>query len=345
MKSSLLLNVTFAFLVTLIMGHSNVNAQSKETFEKIFDKETRSSQMVGYGKFRTIDRVSYYPDTLPNWFFRPPKSFDTQIYAIGVSDPDLIPEEAVFQAMHRAKSMAVLYSRAQIQYFRDVYTVEYNEGRYKDYGQRFDTYFKLSGSACADSSCFSLVNYHVTRYNEAIVLVNYKPLSGKRLNGLDQVVTVGTALYIEAQVGKAFEPQAEYEVVADHKFKNGYSAKSMFTYREKGKRYLAISEFLGKNNEYPIYNYKYVDPNWQKNTPPLISYNGLWSAMIKRLFRQLTLETEETSIRIRSLDETYDKESRNISREVATKVARMQINGIEFGMDSIRFNLELVEIK
>lgn len=334
-----------ALFIPLAMSSINVIAQSKEAFEKIFDKETQSSQMVGYGKFRTIERVSFYPDTLPSWFFRPPVSTGSIIYAIGISDPDLTPEEAAFQALHRARSMAVMFNKTLFQYFRDVYTVEYNEGRYKDFGQRFDTYLKLSGSAFADSNCFTIEKYHITRYNEAIVLVSYKPATGRRASRGDQISTIGTALYIEAQIGQAFEPQAEYEIATKHAFRNGSAATSNFTYREKGKRFLAISEFLGKNNDFPIYNYKYVDPNWPKNSQPLITYNGLWSVFTKKFMRQLILETEETSVYIKSLGESYDKETRNISREIVTKTARMHINGIEFGEDSIRFDLEIVELK
>jgi hypothetical protein len=345
MNYSLLLKQTLFLLVLTIVFIGSSLAQSKEAFQKIFEKETQQNQITGYGKFRNIDRVSFYPDTLPSWFFTPPRSTDEIIYAIGVSDPDLTPEEAIFQAMHRAKALAVLYSRAQLQYYRDVYTIEFNQGRYKDYGQRFDTYFKLSGSAYADSNCFKVERNQFNRYNEAIVLVSYQPNASKASSKSEQITTIATALYIETQIGNVFEPQAEYEFSMKHSTARGYSINSNFTYREKAKRYLAISEFMGKYNNYPIYNYKYTDPRWEKNTQPLISYNGLWSIYSKKFLRFLTLDTEETSVNIRSLGEQYSPEMRNLSREVAIKTARININGIEFGVDSIGFNIDLIELR
>lgn len=333
-------------LATLLLVLFTLTAKGqKEAFEKIFEKETRPNEFASYGKFKNIERVSFYPDTLPSWFFKPPTSSSESIFAIGISDPDLTPEEAIFQAMHRAKSMAILQHKAYIQYYRDVYIVAYTEQAYKGYGQRFDTYFKLSAAAQADSSCFTTEKVHLTRYNEAVVLLRYSPSRSSTTDPSLKISTVGTALYIEAQIDNVFEPQAEYEFVTKHTSPRGIDINSHFTYREKGRRFLAISQFMGNDRDYPMYNYKYSNPSWASNTEPLISYNGLWSIYSKKLLRQLTLNTEETSINIRSLDEMYSPEMRNLTREVATKTARMYINGIEFGVDSIGFDLSVIELK
>ncbi|PKP38115.1 MAG: hypothetical protein CVT98_05380 [Bacteroidetes bacterium HGW-Bacteroidetes-15] len=338
------LTVLLAFFVFF---QSNINGQSKEEFEQIFLKETQESESGSkYGRFKNIANLSYYPDTLPSWFFNPPHPSSDFVYSIGISDPDLTPNEAAFQAFHRAKTMAILYNKVQIQYFRDVYSVEYTEGSRKKYGQRFDTYFKLSSSGFADSSCFKVVNYHFTRYNEAIVLVLYTPLDPTKASmNTDLISMVGTALYIEAQIGDAFEPQGEYEFVSVIRPPKAPIQSSQFTYREKGNRFLSISEFAGKNHDFPLYTYKYSNPVWAHNTEPLVSYNGLWSIYSKRLLRQLTLETEQSSVKIRTLEEQYSPQMRNLSREVAIKTAKMHINGIEFGRDSIGFEIQLHEIK
>lgn len=318
--------------------------QSKHQFEKVFEKETQLNKFAGYGKFKNIERLSFYPDTLPSWFFKLPKSTASAVYAIGISDPDLTPKDAAFQLLHRAKSLAVLYDKALIQYYRDVYTIDNVGGGYKSYGQRFDTYFKLSSTTEADSNCFEVVKTYCTRYNEAIVLVRFNPSAAVKSSKCEQIATVGTALYIEAQIGDVFESQAEYEFFTNHKSYLGVDISSHFSYREKGKRFLSVSNFLGNTFNYPIYNYKYSNPNWKKNTDPLISYNGLWSIYSKKFLQQLTLETQETSVYIKSLDESYSSETRNLIREVAIKNAQLQINGIEFGVDSIVFDLHIIEL-
>ena len=321
--------------------------QNKEAFEKIFLKETGAIERKdNYGRFNNIGTLSYYPDTLPSWFFNPPKSSGDIVYSIGISDPDLKPEEAAKQAFFRARTMAILYNRTQVQYFRDIYSVEYTEGRYTKYGQRFDTYFKLSASGFADSSCFSIINSHFTRYNEAVILVRYIPLDASRANmNSDLISIVGTALYIEAQINEAFEPQGEYEFTTVIRGANAPIESAIFTFREKGNRFLSISEYQGKKYEFPLFTYMYSNPAWASNTQPLVSYNGLWSAYSKKFLRQLTLETEQSSIRIRALEEQHSPSIRNLSREVAIKNMKMHINGIEFGNDSIGFDIKTYEIR
>jgi hypothetical protein len=242
--------------------------------------------------------------------------------------------------------MAILYNKAQIQYFRDIYSVEYTEGTRKKYGQRFDTYFKLSSSGFADSSCFKIISHHFTRYNEAIILVKFTPLVSEENSMNNELISmVGTALYIEAQIGEAFEPQAEYEFTTVIRSPKVPIQSSQFTFRQKGNRFLSISEFQGENHDFPLFTYKYANPSWPSNTNPLVSFNGLWSVYSKLLLRQLSLETEQSSVRIRTLEEQYSPEMRNLSREVAIKTAKMQINGIEFGRDSISFDIHLQELK
>lgn len=347
MNNSFYLRSSLAFFLLIFLVSIKSAGQTKQDFEKIFLKET-GGQSSGqtHSQFKNITTLSYYPDTLPSWFFAPPTSSFENIYAIGISDPDLTASDAALQALHRAKTMAILFNRAQIQYFRDIYSVEYTEGRRKRYGQRFDTYFKISSSGFADSLSFSIINHHFTRYNEAVILIRYSPIDIDSQSSMyDMISTVGTALYIEAQIGEAFEPQAEYEFVSALRPYGKPIESSQFTYREKGNRFLSISQFQGENHNFPLFTYKYANPSWAHNTQPLVSYNGLWSVFSKKLLRQLTLETEQSSIKIRTLEEQYSPEMRNLSREVAIKTAKMFINGIEFGRDSIGFDIQLRDIK
>lgn len=337
---------TSALIIAFLTLSTCLFAQNKEEFEKIFLKETEGNgSEIKHEQFKNITNLSYYPDTLPNWFFTPPLSTQNKTYAVGISDPDLPIEYAVSQATFRAKTMAILYNRVQIQYFRDVYSLEFTEGKYTRYGQRFDTYFKLSSSGFADSTCFTIENQHITRYNEAVVLLSYTPIEPSKANmNNDLISTVGTALYIEAQIEDAFEPQAEYEFTSIIRSPNSTPLSATFTYREKGNRFLSISEYQGQAHRFPLFTYRYANPNWNSNTKPLISYNGLWSYFSKKFLRQLALETEQSSVKIRTLDEGYSTQMRNLSREVAIKNAKLQINGIEFGNDSIGFNINIIDL-
>lgn len=88
---------------------SNIIAQNQQDFNKVFEKETADKSIAqNKGKFKNIEILSYYPDTLPNWFFSIPNS-GSEIYAIGISDPDMEQSKAKELAILRAKSNALLF--------------------------------------------------------------------------------------------------------------------------------------------------------------------------------------------------------------------------------------------
>ncbi len=325
----------FMFLLPLLTW-----AQGSD-FEKIFQKETQAKQsgIATFGAFKNINKLSYYPDTIPAWFFNPPQASEESTYAIGISDPDMPKEQAIQQAVYRAKVMAIVFSRAKLQYFRDVYTTEHKDGRYTTYRQRFDTYFKITGGAIADSTHFVLVDQHFTRYNEAIVIVKYTINSFS--NEKQMFSAVGTVLYIEAQVNEAFEPQAEYELSTSVRKIGQSPMNSHNLYREKGNRFLYRSGFGGEEQEFPLYYYKYIGANSQGNATPLICYNGLWGQYVKDLLRTLTLTTEQSKVRIKSVGNQQSASNAALYREVAVKNVQMNLIGIEFGRDSIGYNFNL----
>lgn len=317
--------------------------QNKQTFEQTFEKETSTRAMGNSKKFKNVRNLSYYPDTLPSWFFNPPQTSASAIYAVGISDPDMELAEAKKLALYRAKVMAGLYSKSKMQYFRDVYTSEEKAGRYTDYRQRFDTYFKISTWSMIDDELFALVDTHFTRYNEYVALVKYTP-RGQPDMGSQQFTAVGTVLYIEAQVEDAFEVQAEYELQSSIKQANSNPMVGHYLYREKGNKFLSNSQFMGALIDYPVYIYRYASPAWKENVKPLVSYNGLWSIFARQLLRDLTLTTEQSKIKVKNLGQQYSPETTNLSREVASTISSFFINGIEFANDSVKMDITVQEV-
>jgi hypothetical protein len=338
----LYLHFSLAFFLIALLS-SNSEGQEKNRFEKTFLKETSQSQNKSSNKFRNISKLSFYPDTLPSWFFSPPPCTANCIYAVGISDPDMESGAGKEMAIHRAKAMAGLYLNAKMQYFRDVYTSEKQSGRYSDYRQRFDTYFKISSMSKLDDASFAVVDSHQTRYNESMILIKYSPIDLQH-EGENNLSVIGTVLFIEAQVEDAFEVQAEYELYSAFRQSDSLTESAHYLYREKGNKFLSNSEFLNSKVEFPVYIYKYASPDWDKNTPPLISYNGLWSKFTRELLRILTLTTEHTKTRIRNLGEKYNPASSNLSRETISYLAQLKLNGIVFERDTMKIDLSVNEI-
>lgn len=327
-------------VINLFVG--SVSGQN-ENFERIFEKETSGNEAVESTKFNNISTFSFYPDTLPNWFFTPPESSLNGIYAVGISDPDMEPAKAKEMAIHRAKAMASICLNAKLQYFRDVYTSVKESGRYTDYRQRFDTYFKISSISKIDDESFAVIDSHMTRYNESMILIKCTPNQAQAISN-KLLSVVGTVLYIEAQVDNAFEVQAEYELLSAFREPETEIQSAHYLYREKGNKFLSNSEYLNSVVDFPVYIYKYASPNWDKNTQPLVSYNGLWSKFTRELLRNLTLTTEQTKTKIKNLGEKYNPETSNLTREIISYKAQLKLNGIVFERDSMKLNLSVNEI-
>lgn len=322
-----------------------VQGQSKTEFERIFDKETRRPQQGAHSPdFKNVHITSTLPDTLPKWFFQLPQSGSAATYSIGISDPDLVPQQAYHQALHRAKALAVLKRNCRIQYYRDVFTSVQSSDGSEEHRERFDTYLKFTSASNADTSSFKLISSHFTRFNEAIILIAYSP-TDHQIRPEDRIAytTQATVLYIEAQFDDVFEPQSEYELTTAFRFPNGTTNTSVLTVTKKGNRERARSEFNGVLMEFPVYTYRYADPRWPRNTMPLVTYNGLWGLYTRELLRQLSLSAEQSTVRIRSLAQASTPGTKNLSREIAVLNSNINLNGIVFGRDSIAFSFQIQE--
>ena len=334
--------INTCFTITfIVLSITSANGQSN-SFIKTFEQETGGKTTDESVKFKNVTKLSFYPDTLPSWFFNPPQNTMNCLYAVGISDPDMEPPKAKEMAYHRAKAIAGLYLGSKLQYYRDVYTSEKESGRYTNYRQRFDTYFKISSLTKANDCEFAIVDSHLTRYNESMILVKYEPKEFQQKIELQSVI--GTVLYVEAQVEEAFEVQAEYELLSAFRQPENNILSAHFLYREKGNKFLSHSEYLDTINEFPVYIYKYASPKWNKNMQPLVSYNGLWSKFTREMLRYLTLETEQSKIRIKKLGERYNPVLTNLTRQIVSYRAQLKLNGIEFANDSIKLNMAVNEI-
>lgn len=328
-------------LFTLL--NSNLFAQDQQNFNKVFEKETADKNIIkNKGKFKNIEVLSYYPDTLPQWFFRIPTS-NSEVYTVGISDPDMELAKAKELAILRAKSNALLCSNAKIQYFRDIYTSAQEAGRYTNLRQRFDTYFKISASSAVNNDMFAVVDTHFTRYNEYIVLLKYNPTISAT-NDTFNLTAIGTTLFIEASVDDAFEDQAEYEMMTINQPSQSEQRKAHYLFREKGSRFLSYSAFDNQENEYPVYIYTYASPNWDKTRHAFTSYNGLWSIYTRQLLNYLTLNSQQNSIKLKNLGEQYSSQLSTLTREIASFTAKLSINGINFDSDTLKLDVQVEEI-
>ncbi|TVQ06589.1 MAG: hypothetical protein EA361_19390 [Bacteroidetes bacterium] len=349
MKNRLLYLTTsfFCGIFLWVLSYSLEAQNPGQHFRDIFERETsQKRQESQYANFRNVKQLSFFPDTLPLWFFQPPQSDHEKVYAIGISDPDLPPEEAFQQAFYRAMVLAVLYNSPRIEYFRDVFTSARDEEPQRAYRQRFDTYLRITASEVADSSQFWLIDNHLTRYNESIVLIGYTPKTERREETkISRISATASVLYIEAHIGDTYEPQASFDLASEIHTSGENPGKSEFNVTQKGTRKNTSSIHNGHKKTFPMFVYRYSNPSWEPFTRPLVSYHGLWGIFMPQLLEHITLTTEQTRLQIRALEEQSEPQIQNLIREVAAHDARISILGLEFNPNEILFETLLEEIR
>ncbi|MGE0077485.1 MAG: hypothetical protein AB7S48_06470 [Bacteroidales bacterium] len=332
-----------ALSLLILLGNPTL-AQNQQNLNKVFENEAnaKKSAKKNNGKFKNVETLSYYPDTLPSWFFTLPVN-GVEYYAMGISDPDMEVSKAKELAIIRAKSNALLFSNAKVQYYRDIYTSAEESGRYTNLRQRFDTYFKISASSMMSNEMFAVVDTHFTRYNEYMVLLKYTP-NLTAFSDTFNLTAVGTTLFIEASVDDAFEQQAEYEMMSICQPNQCEQQKAHYLYREKGSRFLSYSAFGGDENDYPVYVYTYASPFWTTARHAFTSYNGLWSIYTRQLLNYLTLNSQQSSVKLKNMGEQYSSELSSLTREIASFTAKLNINGINFDSDTLKLDIQVEEL-
>ncbi len=342
-QSSYRKTISLFLLQIMISSFGFLFAQNPSRhFMDIFEKETHSDRSMQFGHFINVEQLSFFPDTLPSWFFNPPVSSPQKVYAVGISDPDLTADDAFEQALYRAKVLAVLYNTSTIEYFRDVFTSVKDDDKYLGYRQRFDTYFKITASQPASKNQFLVIDQHLTRYNESIVLVSFNP---KPKTGDDEITTrisaIASMLYIEAQVGDAFEPQSAFDLISEIRHQDDIYQTASYTIIQKGNREQTRSMFKDQEIRYPMFVYRYSNPSWKAYTKPLVCHAGLWGAYMQQMLQHLTLTTEQNNIHLRSLGQQTEPEATELAREVSSKSMRIKLLTVDFSEKNIIFDITL----
>ncbi|HNT41120.1 MAG TPA: hypothetical protein PKN78_02675 [Tenuifilaceae bacterium] len=337
-------SLVLIFNMVIPFSGRSILAQDWNKFEGLFIQDTTQKvKDTSNCAFKNISTLSYYPDTLPGWFFSPPVLYQGAA-GLGISDPDMPMEKAREQAYLRAKSMALLNYNARVQYYRDIYSSANEVGRYTNLRQRFDTYFKISSLATVSNAMFEVVDTHFTRYNEYVVLLSYNPGIHSD-DSLYKLTSVGSAFLVEATFDDVVDEQAEYELLCNATFGEDSAASSHFLFREKGKRFLTSSFMNNAEVGYPMFPYSYVSPQDSARQHPFISYSGLWSSYLRQLVNYLTLNAQQSSIKLKSMDDQYSTKLTNLSREIASFRASLNINGIKFANDTLKLDLQLNEVE
>ncbi|SDC10148.1 hypothetical protein [Williamwhitmania taraxaci] len=322
-------------LIVCVVGASAAYSQEAKLLYEIMRQKNNE---VLSPHFTHIKRISYYPDTIPSWFFNPPLSSSDEYFAVGVSDPDMTRDSAMVQAIERAKGMIALQFDSKIQYFRDIYNIERVSGKYTLQGQKYDTYYKISSNIPFYVPSLAVLDSHFTRYNEQIVLVKYSLPNKTEVQ--DAVEAKASIVRLEFNLNNVFELQEEYDVYFFADYNDpAKNVQTSYNYRLRDWHYNFTSTTQSKVHTYPSYSYKYYGPNEYDSTIIFTSYPGLWAGLTRGWMREMTTHAEAGRKFVRSIGDSYSPKSENIVRETSRIRGSFGFQGARLRDDKIQVNL------
>jgi len=179
-------------------GKSSEIDKNKEAYEKIFQKEVglEAFQIPNYQ--HVLDLIPAY---LPNWAFQGVNPQLDTLWAIGISDPGMAPEQALLQAQIRAKALIALAQKARLQYISDDFNKFSESGRMVDESAKFQDFSLLQTKLQFHPKEFQCKETIRTKYDETIVLLGFK--QGRKLPNIAylQATVERLNVYIETTLG------------------------------------------------------------------------------------------------------------------------------------------------
>ncbi len=335
------------FLVLRALSGFSQNEKNRQTEAKYFDFVDEYNNYIS--ETDTIDQedlkevVVVWPDTLPGWFFSPLNGN----MIIGISDPGLDSLQGFRQALHRANLIASFHYDSHIGFITDNYKKE--TGREKSkiieiFGQFFKTISKSP-----HISNFDIVEYHITKFGETVVLIN--PDTTKPIT--DSTVLITESLLEEKISGEAADIRFKYMLTSG--IITGEDYLDVMQYSVKGiNRHSSISSVFHRDSiQYPETRCKYyykseemiTDSAMQarKLVPIYLDY-GLWNAYMQSLLRKVYHEVfRAAEVKVSKLSDDYNNRREHLKRELTRDTFRIGIKKIHLKNRQLIVDLEIIQ--
>lgn len=333
-KSNIL---TLLLVILLLIINSNTFSQIKkknspeynykkfkEEFSKEFNDYEENNNTIRDTKsiFQKID--------LPEWFFCPPLSNDKIIYAIGISDPEMNKDTAMFLAEIRAKAITAFLNNSNIKGLSDNYSNERKLEQSDTYSTLFGEFFNIKSNLDFDTANFNIEKCFFTDYNEAIILSSYcvntnNQEKNKTANFNAEIFNIKKKAKKSHQINSIININSK---ISDLKNKTNI----FFKYKTKssGKSNKIYSEYSGGKKNITNNNYRYKNSKnteTKKNTKKSLS-NGLWNAYISALMQDIIFSIEDYKLTIENMNDNYTQKNQNITRQKLEKNISAKIKKI-----------------
>lgn len=315
-----------------------LNAQiDKENFEKTFNEELNDDK---YSKRENHSGKYQYtkPQQVPSWFVNPPTSQDNEVYAIGISDPEMDTTAGLEMALYRAQVMANVLNRSTTQLLCDFFLNEVDNSSDIVY-----EHFSRINARIPEENVFDIVNIYRNSYDETLILIKYTRPKYKRK---DRMNPIKLEVYKnEIQSSRYGNFESIYELYVES---NSITEPNPMFYQitEIGPRHDVVSAQQEDKKQVPIYQLQYVGlPNSDSTKANSFSH-GLWKEYYKSLMSYIINKAREKPENIKHISDAYQQNSlEKLTRGISVNRMRFMLTGITAKGNSLHVSLQELPLK
>lgn len=315
--------------------------QTEKDYRKF--KETLHEETKDTGQNSSqISPAILHPVKLPQWVFNVPESTPNIIYSIGISDPGMEKEQAIEQAISRAKVIAAAFSQSKITFIIDNYSNEKRVQDSDDFYTRYENLFSIKTSATADQSDFKLINKCFNSFNEAIVLLK---LNLKSVQSSDSLLLEINSYDAERQKFNKFELVDKFELNSTEKFKTDTLCNTYYSFQSLNNLFEIKSIINGTEYMFPYLNFRYQGNSdsssafYDSNISTKLNY-GLWKAYIETLVQNIFMLSQVYSVKVSQVGDDYKAQNQSFTREVSEAILSFKINRVQVSNNRLSVELD-----
>ncbi len=346
----LLLNYKKNLLGVVLLCCSYVFSQENSMISTDNDYEKFKGTLYKEVKIGSADTVKntqiLHPASLPPWLFTIPASDKNHFYSIGISDPGLPEETARRQACLRAKAVTTLLLYPRISGITDNFSGEKITPGSEKFTTKYENLYKVFSKMTFTESNFEELEYFLTSFGEAIILLKY---SFSDVLQLTDTIDVNSEIYqVERQKNNVFETEEKISLEI-HRSTAGNPAEELTYSIHTLNNLLEINS--GMNNElvpFPYFNFRYAGGENPPSVETDDNYShklnyGLWKTYFEILIQKTLLLSQSSSFAIKQVGDEHTTGNKNLSREISETKPSLTITGLRVANNFLMLDMDYLK--
>lgn len=322
-----LIFLLFLFFSQLIIFGQEITSQ--KLIYSTFDQETiKDIEELNTDKPVVLEIGA---EILPEWFYDTPKSSNSYLYAIGISDPFISDKLSAQQAYQRALFLIDLMTGTEISGVSDNYA-DRNGKKYEEI-DKFKGQLWLIGK-------ISVVDSFYTRFKEKIMLIRFDKMCTDTLKLKSSVdyyksqIETDAGIYTFVNLTLSFKQDTVF---------------SYYNYVQYGDYFSIKSLFVEQDVEIPNGLYEYTLKNFdseKSNSNKIVTLpnKGLWFGYLVSFIEELSLKASNLRSLSRSTGQfKQDFEDANLSREIIKNNLSFKINKVTIADNKFGIDISLIK--